>query len=105
LMYFTTSWLLAMPAPIEAPAGPLHSQMLPMLTGERLAGPVWGAPPPGAGTAGAAPPVPPLDPGAGAPGVSLGLVAPPAAVRPDGVAAGGDVAPWPAFGVAGVAPP
>src|SRR5256885_16788243 len=70
LMYLTISWLLAMPGPIEAPAGPLHSQMLPMLTGERLAGPVWG-PPEGAGTAGGgAPPAVP-GPGGGGPGGGL----------------------------------
>src|SRR2546428_790390 len=37
-----------MPAPMEAPARPLHSQMLPMLTGEGLAGPAWWPPPAGA---------------------------------------------------------
>src|SRR5947208_9130369 len=57
-------WLLAMPAPIDAPGGPLHSQMLPRLTYDRLAGPVCG--PPGATGAGAG--VNPVDgPGAGDP--------------------------------------
>src|SRR5688500_12805364 len=43
-----------MPAPIDAPAGPLHSQIVPRLTGEPVAGPVGVAPPPpgGAGTPG-----------------------------------------------------
>src|SRR5262245_25899041 len=53
LIHLTTNWLLAMPGPIEAPAGPLHSQIVPRLTVDPVAGPVGLAPPPGgAGTPG-----------------------------------------------------